>query len=282
VKKYVWGLDIAGSQTITGSVGALLAQIDGTGTAYSVCDANGNVSEYLDEDGDIQGHFEYSPFGKATVENGARPDDFAFRFSTKYEDTLTGDLYYGYRDYDSKLGRWRSRDPLGEAGSRNLYGAFINSPISNLDYLGKFSIGNIVSLIVNLKNQVSRCVSLIANGGEVNPDPPHPLYECPKIEGAYRHCWNNCEITKCTKLLGSYQTIGILGLSIFDIAIELVGWKEDSLNDLYANLQGIIAGGAGEDCANTCVKVSDDQSKIYCCQNPHGLNKDNPKCCDGK
>jgi YD repeat-containing protein len=62
VKKYVWGLDIAGSMTKTGSVGALIAQIDGTDTAYSVFDANGNVSEYLDDSGNIEGHFEYSPF----------------------------------------------------------------------------------------------------------------------------------------------------------------------------------------------------------------------------
>jgi hypothetical protein len=68
VKKYVWGLDIAGSLTATGSVGSLLAQIDGIGTSYAVYDANGNVSEYLDASGNIQGHFEYSPFGKVTVE----------------------------------------------------------------------------------------------------------------------------------------------------------------------------------------------------------------------
>ena len=76
--------------------------------------------------------------------------------------------------------------------------------------------------------------------------------------------------------------MGILGLGIMDIAIELVGWENDSLNDLYANLQGILAGVEGGDCANTCVKVSDDQSKIYCCIKPHGLNKSDPKCCDNK
>ena len=126
VKKYVWGLDIAGSLIKTGSVGALLAQIDGTGSAYAVCDVNGNVSEYLDGDGDIQGHFEYSPFGKATVENGVRSDDFTFRFSTKYEDALTGDLDYGYRDYDSNLGRWRSREPLTDRSFSLM--SFINLP----------------------------------------------------------------------------------------------------------------------------------------------------------
>jgi len=135
-KKYVWGLDIAGSQTVTGSVGALLAQIDGTGTAYSTLDANGNVSEYLNASGTIQGHFEYAPFGKANVENGVRADDFAFRFSTKYEDALTGDLDYGLRDYDSKLGRWRSRDPSEENGSVNLFLACNNDTINEVDFLG--------------------------------------------------------------------------------------------------------------------------------------------------
>lgn len=118
-------------------------------TAYSVCDANGNVSEYLNASGTIQGHLEYSPFGKASVETGARPDDFAFRFSTKYEDALTGDLDYGFRDYDSKLGRWRSRDPIEENGGTNLYQYCFNSPINWIDYLGNSTGGKILKKILN-------------------------------------------------------------------------------------------------------------------------------------
>src|ERR1035437_9271426 len=37
--------------------------------------------------------------------------------STKYLDKETGLYYYGYRFYSPQLGRWPSRDPIGEKGS---------------------------------------------------------------------------------------------------------------------------------------------------------------------
>ena len=37
-----------------------------------------------------------------------------FRFSTKYTDDETDLVYYGYRYYSPALGRWMSRDPIGE------------------------------------------------------------------------------------------------------------------------------------------------------------------------
>jgi RHS repeat-associated protein len=39
-----------------------------------------------------------------------------FRFSTKYQDDETDLLYYGYRYYSASMGRWMSRDPLGQPG----------------------------------------------------------------------------------------------------------------------------------------------------------------------
>lgn len=38
------------------------------------------------------------------------------RFSTKQWDDETGLGYWGYRYYDLDIGRWISRDPLGELG----------------------------------------------------------------------------------------------------------------------------------------------------------------------
>jgi RHS repeat-associated protein len=36
--------------------------------------------------------------------------------STKYTDSETGLLYYGYRQYSPEKGRWTSRDPIGDEG----------------------------------------------------------------------------------------------------------------------------------------------------------------------
>jgi RHS repeat-associated protein len=202
-KKYVWGLDIAGSQTVTGSVGALLTQVDVTGTAYPTYDANGNASEYLDAAGVNQGHFEYSPFGKVTVKTGVRPDDFAFRFSTKYEDALAEDLDYGLRDYDSNLGRWKSREPLTdmafsiipfinlpdklkEEALMNVYELGIyrfisNNSINSKDYLG-LSIGGGGNEDVNKLARYTACEVNASNEYNTCFDScfgkPRRLFEC--------------------------------------------------------------------------------------------------------
>jgi hypothetical protein len=47
-----------------------------------------------------------------------------------------GMLYYGYRYYSPELGRWLSRDPIGERGGINLYGMVGNNPVNWWDYLG--------------------------------------------------------------------------------------------------------------------------------------------------
>jgi len=101
--------------------------------------------------------YEYGPFGEALRATGAMAQLNPFRFSTKYQDSETGLLYYGYRYYQPATGRWISRDPLGEASffreftrragrsevtrlsraSRLPPYLFIdNDPIGNFDYLG--------------------------------------------------------------------------------------------------------------------------------------------------
>ena len=60
--------------------------------------------------------YEYDPFGNIVKCTGPLKDENPFRFSTKYQDNETGLLYYGYRYYNADMGRWISRDPLGEPG----------------------------------------------------------------------------------------------------------------------------------------------------------------------
>jgi RHS repeat-associated protein len=59
-----------------------------------------------------------------------------FGFSTKFTDTESGLLYYGYRYYDPVTGRWPSRDPIGEEGGINLYGFVGNDGVNLWDLLG--------------------------------------------------------------------------------------------------------------------------------------------------
>lgn len=39
--------------------------------------------------------------------------------------------------FDPSVGRWASRDPVGEDGSENLYSIVDNDPVQSVDYLGE-------------------------------------------------------------------------------------------------------------------------------------------------
>lgn len=80
--------------------------------------------------------FEYGAFGELIRATGEKKDAFNFRFSTKYEDTETGLLYYGYRYYNAETGRWLNRDPIEEDGGLNLYGMVGNDALNGIDLLG--------------------------------------------------------------------------------------------------------------------------------------------------
>ena len=76
---------------------------------------------------------EHSPFGKITRTSGNIASSFAFRFSSEYFDTETGLVYYNYRYYSPELGRWLSRDPIGESGGVNLYAMVGNDVVNGWD-----------------------------------------------------------------------------------------------------------------------------------------------------
>jgi RHS repeat-associated protein len=92
------------------------------------------VERVVTESGEVSARYEYGPFGEEITRRGvgAQP----FRFSTKYHDEETGLLYYGYRYYNPRWGRWLSKDPIGERGGVNLYGMVGNDPLNYVDCLG--------------------------------------------------------------------------------------------------------------------------------------------------
>jgi RHS repeat-associated protein len=54
--------------------------------------------------------------------------------------TASGVHYYGYRYYSPELGRWPSRDPIGEQGGRHLYSFTGNNAIGRIDAFGLFTV----------------------------------------------------------------------------------------------------------------------------------------------
>ena len=63
-----------------------------------------------------------------------KPD---FNFTGLYQHAKSGLDMAAFRFYDPDLGRWLSRDPIGEAGGLNLYGYVENNrPLNSTDLLG--------------------------------------------------------------------------------------------------------------------------------------------------
>jgi RHS repeat-associated protein len=78
------------------------------------------------------------PFGEVIRATGPMAKANPFRFSTKYQDDESDLLYYGYRYYSGSLGRWISRDVVGETGELHLYSFCHDDPVQSWDLLGLF------------------------------------------------------------------------------------------------------------------------------------------------
>jgi len=138
-KDFIWGLDLSQTLQGAGGVGGLLSVILPGETpleTFAVYDANGNVTEYVNASGTTVAHYEYDPFGGISRQTGALADEFPHRFSTKYLDSETGLVYYGYRFYSPELSRFLSRDPTGEEVTFHLYAFVLNDPVNQADMLG--------------------------------------------------------------------------------------------------------------------------------------------------
>ncbi len=141
VTDYVWGLDLDGTLQGAGGVGGLLAVIRSNSNSNSslylpTYDANGNVSEYVATNGEIVAHYDYSPFGETLIEAGNLASTFTHRFSTKPWCPVTGLYEYQMRKYRPEIGRWLSRDPIGERGGMNEFLYCENTPLRNVDGIG--------------------------------------------------------------------------------------------------------------------------------------------------
>jgi len=118
---------------------------DGNGTLderlYATMDYF-NGTSVLNTSGVVQERYAYSAFGVRRI----MAADFSprstssyawdFGFQGQFPDSETGWSNYGFRFYAPLLGRWISRDPIGERGGAHLYGFVSNSPVNFADFLG--------------------------------------------------------------------------------------------------------------------------------------------------
>ena len=143
VKKrwFQWGPDLSGSLEGAGGIGGLEAIIEepviGTKrTLLPVQDGLGNITAVFDATTtSAGGPLRLRSFWRDPARSG-EADACPFRWQTRWYDAESGHYYFLHRYYDPRLGRWLSRDPIGETGGFNLYAYCGNDPVNRHDPLG--------------------------------------------------------------------------------------------------------------------------------------------------
>jgi RHS repeat-associated protein len=111
------------------------------------------LRDYLDPvalantSGVVVERYNYDAFGTVRIMNAAfgvlgnSAYEWEFLYHGEFRDKESEFAYYGYRYLDTQLGRWLSRDPIGERGGKNLYAFVENQTIDKLDMYGTMSCG---------------------------------------------------------------------------------------------------------------------------------------------
>lgn len=158
VRAFLWGSDLSGSMQGAGGVGGLLAvKATGSSVTFPAYDGNGNVTALIDAaEGNTFANYDYGPFGEVIRASGTAAKTNPFRFSTKFQDEETDQLYYGYRSYNPSTGKWLNRDPIEELGGMNLIGMIGNDPINAVDSLGLASLDQLARIMNSIHTGLER------------------------------------------------------------------------------------------------------------------------------
>ena len=120
-RQYLWGRryrdDLALRERDTNSSGSLNERLYVTHDYF-------NPTSILDTSGNVQERYAYSAFGVRRIMvpdfSVSAESNFAWHvgFQGQFLDTETGYCNYGHRNYSSQIGRWMSKDSVGEESFR--------------------------------------------------------------------------------------------------------------------------------------------------------------------
>ncbi|MEL7370058.1 MAG: RHS repeat-associated core domain-containing protein [Myxococcota bacterium] len=106
-------------------------------TYRMITDQLGSVRLVVDAaTGAVAQRIDYDTFGRVTQDTN--PGFQPFGFAGGLYDPDTGLVHFGARDYDARVGRWTSKDPLRfGGGDTNLYAYVGNDPVNYIDPTGR-------------------------------------------------------------------------------------------------------------------------------------------------
>ena len=113
----------------------LAIQKDGTWYTYG-WDLTKNICEIYGQHGYIRTFYTYTPYGQVSSTGDVEQP---IQWSSEYNDSKLGLIYYNYRHYNLVDGRWVGRDLSLDAENSNLYLYASNAPVHMYDVWGNFA-----------------------------------------------------------------------------------------------------------------------------------------------
>jgi len=102
----------------------IIAKIEGSNKLYYHSDRQFNVRGLTNQSGNIVELYAYTPYGKQTVVSSTAVTNNNYGFTGRYLDSESGLWYFRARYFDTELGRFISRDPLGYVDGMSLYNGY--------------------------------------------------------------------------------------------------------------------------------------------------------------
>lgn len=137
VRRWVWGggpqpiEERDASNAVTKRFYAGLGEQIAGVNYYYAADHLGSIREMTDGAGAVRARYSYGPYGQRTKVSGDLEASYGFTGFLRHQ--ASGLDLTVYRAYDANLGRWLSRDPIGEGDGPNLYAFVQNNPINYFD-----------------------------------------------------------------------------------------------------------------------------------------------------
>jgi RHS repeat-associated protein len=119
-----------------GGIGGLISIHDNNlGNVFYLYNHRGDIINLLNTNDSINFSSDYNAFGEMSNVYGNNTSNFLF--CSKEFNIESGNSNFGYRDYNSEMIRWISKDPIEFLnGEYNMYITNLNNPINNIDFNG--------------------------------------------------------------------------------------------------------------------------------------------------